>query len=45
MSRSIERDMAYFYTEAGKVDEGIHFYKKNGKNISHDMKIYILCVL
>ncbi len=34
MSRSIERDMAYFYTEAGKVDEGIHFYKKNGKNIS-----------
>lgn len=34
MSRSIERDMAYFYTEAGKIDEGVQFYKKNGKNIS-----------
>ncbi len=34
MSRSIERDLAYFYTEAGKIKEAIEFYKKIGKGIS-----------
>ncbi len=34
MSKSIERDLAFFYTEAGKMKEGIEFYKKNGKSIS-----------
>lgn len=34
MTKSIERDMAYFYTEAGKLKEGVEFYRKNGKNIS-----------
>lgn len=37
MSRSIERDLAFFYTEAGKSNEAIAFYKKNGKSISDVM--------
>jgi len=37
MSKSIERDIAFFYTEAGKSDEAIQFYKKNGKSISEVM--------
>lgn len=34
MSKSIERDIAFFYTEAGKSDEAVKFYKRNGKNVS-----------
>lgn len=34
MSRSIERDIAFFYTEAGRSAEAVAFYKKNGKNVS-----------
>lgn len=34
MSKSIERDLAFFYTEAGRSDEAIAFYKKNGKSVS-----------
>jgi tetratricopeptide (TPR) repeat protein len=37
MSKSIERDIAFFYTEAGRSDEAIQFYKKNGKSISEVM--------
>jgi tetratricopeptide (TPR) repeat protein len=37
MSKSIERDLAYFYTEAGRSEEAIAFYKKNGKSISEIM--------
>lgn len=37
MSRSIERDLAFFYTEAGRSDEAIAFYKKNGKSVSEVM--------
>lgn len=32
MSKGIERDLALFYTEAGKSEDAILFYKKNGKN-------------
>jgi tetratricopeptide (TPR) repeat protein len=34
MSKSIERDIAFFYTEAGRSNEAVQFYKKNGKNVS-----------
>lgn len=37
MSKSIERDIAFFYTEAGRSEEAIQFYKKNGKSISEVM--------
>lgn len=37
MSKSIERDLAFFYTEAGRSDEAIAFYKKNGKSVSEVM--------
>ncbi|MBC7429510.1 MAG: tetratricopeptide repeat protein [Bacteriovorax sp.] len=37
MSKSIERDLAFFYTEAGRGNEAIAFYKKNGKSISEVM--------
>ncbi len=37
MSKSIERDLAFFYTEAGKGNEAIAFYKKNGKSVSDIM--------
>ena len=37
MSKSIERDLAFFYTEAGKSNEAIAFYKKNGKSVSEIM--------
>lgn len=37
MSKSIERDLAFFYTEAGRGDEAITFYKKNGKSVSEVM--------
>jgi len=37
MSRSIERDLAFFYTEAGRSDEAITFYKKNGRSVSEVM--------
>lgn len=34
MTKSIERDLAYFYTEAGKVKEAVEFYRKIGRSIS-----------
>lgn len=34
MSRSIERDIAFFYTEAGRSNDAVEFYKKNGKNVA-----------
>ena len=37
MTKSIERDLAFFYTEAGKGNEAIAFYKKNGKSVSDIM--------
>lgn len=37
MSKSVERDLAYFYTEAGKPNEAVEFYKKNGKSVSEIM--------
>lgn len=37
MSKSIERDLAFFYTEAGRSDEAIAFYKKNGKSVAEVM--------
>ncbi len=37
MTKSIERDLAFFYTEAGKSNEAIAFYKKNGKSVSEVM--------
>jgi tetratricopeptide (TPR) repeat protein len=37
MSKSIERDLAFFYTEAGRGNEAIAFYKKNGKSVSDVM--------
>ena len=37
MSKSIERDIAFFYTEAGRSDDAIKFYKNHGKSISEVM--------
>ncbi len=37
MSKNIERDLAFFYTEAGRSDEAISFYKKNGRSVSEVM--------
>lgn len=37
MTRGIERDLAFFYTEAGRTDEAISFYKKNGRSVSDVM--------
>ena len=37
MSSSIERDLAFFYTEAGRSQDAINFYKKNGKSVSEVM--------
>lgn len=37
MSASIERDLAFFYTEAGRSQDAIAFYKKNGKSVSDVM--------
>lgn len=37
MTKSIERDLAFFYTEAGRSQDAIAFYKKNGKSVSDIM--------
>lgn len=37
MTKSIERDLAFFYTEAGRSQDAIAFYKKNGKSVSEVM--------
>ena len=37
MSRSIERDIALFYTEAGRPQDAVTFYKQNGKSVSDVM--------
>lgn len=34
MSQNVERDLAYFYTEAGRTKEAIAFYKKGDKDIA-----------
>lgn len=33
VSDQVERDLAYFYSEAGKTNEALNFYKKIGKDI------------
>lgn len=37
MTFSVERDLAYFYTDAGRTQEAIGFYKKTGKNVSENL--------
>jgi tetratricopeptide (TPR) repeat protein len=37
MSFSIERDLAYFYTDSGRTKEAVKFYKKRGKKISANL--------
>lgn len=37
MSFSIERDLAYFYTDSGRVDQAVRFYKSIGKNIASNL--------
>lgn len=37
MSSSIERDLALFYAEAGRTNEAVTFYQKNGKSVSDVM--------
>jgi len=37
MSHLVERDIAYFYTEAGNTKEAVKFYKSKGKNISQNL--------
>ena len=37
MSFSIERDLAYFYTDSGKINEAVRFYKEIGKNIASNL--------
>ena len=37
MSFSIERDLAYFYTDSGRVSEAVKFYKEIGKNIAANL--------
>lgn len=34
VSKDIERDIAVVYVEAGRIDDAITFYKKNGKGVS-----------
>ncbi len=37
MSFSIERDLAYFYTDSGRVNQAVQFYKSIGKNIASNL--------
>lgn len=37
MSYSIERDLAYFYTDSGRVKQAVGFYKSIGKNIASNL--------
>jgi hypothetical protein len=37
MRYAVERDLAYFYTAAGKVKAAIRFYKKIGGNIANNL--------
>lgn len=37
MTFSIERDLAYFYTDSGRVNEAVKFYKEIGKNIAANL--------
>lgn len=37
MSFSVERDLAYFYTDAGRTKEAINFYNKTGKDVSENL--------
>ncbi len=34
---SIQRDLAYFYADMGKVDEAVGFYKNNDRNVSKSL--------
>lgn len=34
---SIQRDLAYFYADMGKVDEAVGFYKDNDRNVSKSL--------
>lgn len=37
MSREVERDLAYFYTEAGRTKEAVAFYKGKGGNVADNL--------
>lgn len=37
MSFSVERDLAYFYTDAGRTNDAIAFYRRTGKNVSENL--------
>lgn len=37
MSYSVERDLAYFYTESGNLDEAVRFYRKQGGDIASNL--------
>ncbi len=37
MSKSVERDIALFFTEAGRPQDAVAFYKKNGKSVADVM--------
>lgn len=37
MSTNVERDLSYFYTDAGKTGQAVKFFKKQGKNIGKHM--------
>ena len=37
MSRYVDRDLAFFYTESGQTSKAIRFYKSRGKNIAKNL--------
>lgn len=37
MSRYVDRDLAFFYTESGQTSKAVRFYKKRGKNIAKNL--------
>jgi tetratricopeptide (TPR) repeat protein len=37
LSRDASRDLAHFYTEAGRVDEAVTYYRSNGKDVAENL--------
>src|SRR5690606_25997722 len=37
MSREVERDLAFFYTEAGRTKEAVSFYKGKGGDVAANL--------
>lgn len=37
MRNEVKRDLAFFYTESGRIKEAISFYKKDGSNIAKSL--------